>query len=118
MVDGVVGAAPLVESITVIYEFKPIHEWTVGNVTSSLTARIIEKKGKKFLDVREYQISPHFTGYTKRGLRMTVHELRILGDYVIPFAYDMLKTSTQSESKSVCNTQAATDAEKPKPQDS
>ena len=60
------------EELTIIHEFPDISSWQSGNVAGRLTMRIVEKKGRQFIDIREYIMQPGGSGYTKRGIRLSV----------------------------------------------
>ena len=55
----------------------PLHEWKTndGVISGQLRARVIKRKDKVFLDIREYLKSTYKHGYTSRGLRLSHHEV-------------------------------------------
>jgi hypothetical protein len=80
-------------AIEVLHWFKPIQEWEITglHVIGKLTARIIRQRGRIFLDIREWQRTDKWIGFTKRGLRLSIHELRTIENYIFPEAKDILK---------------------------
>lgn len=60
--------------LEVLHTFPNIQEWE-GIVKAALTARVIKRGGKVFLDIREYQKSKLNEGFTRRGLRLTLTEI-------------------------------------------
>lgn len=70
------------EEVTTIHEYKPITEWNTRSVRGSLRARVVERKGKKYLDLREWHQGESFEGWTRRGLRFSAAELRVLEDII------------------------------------
>jgi hypothetical protein len=65
-----------------IHEFEPLSTWTLEfkdfQVFSKMVPRVIKVKNELFLDFREFQSSPNFLGYTKRGVRFILKDLESL----------------------------------------
>lgn len=70
------------EEVTTIHEYKPITEWNTNSVRGKLRARIVQRKGKKYLDLREWHKGESFEGWTRRGLRFSAIELRVLEEII------------------------------------
>jgi hypothetical protein len=66
------------ENVETVHEYSAISVWNTPVLTGSLRARIVRRKGKKYLDLREWHKGPDFEGWTKRGLRFSASELRVL----------------------------------------
>lgn len=113
VVEGEDGKPAIVAAaIECLHEFQPLHEWESGGVKGKLTARIIRIRHRTFLDLREHQEGPEFTGYTKRGLRLSAHEIHILEAYIFPTAKQLLRgrrAPVPGEAQP-CNQSTVTDA--------
>lgn len=73
---------PEAEEVTTLHTYSPITEWRTPFVKGAVHARIVERRGRKYLDLREYHESEKFSGFTKRGLRFSAAEIRILEDII------------------------------------
>jgi hypothetical protein len=91
----------------VLHEFADLHRWESPSIQLSgrLTARILERNGKLFLDLREFQVTPSGSGYTKRGLRLSIFEVDKLMR-MLPEARPMLQRKGESE----CSAKSVTGA--------
>lgn len=118
VVEGEDGKKPLVREIEVIKFFQPLHEWETSGVKAKLTARVIKIGHRIFLDLREYQEGSEFTGFTKRGLRLSLHEIQILESFIFPDAKALLRrrTTAPSVGEQACTPLSATDAKEVTPQ--
>jgi len=61
------GPAP-----TVVRVLKPLRE----NPTGRIDVRILEVRGERRVDLRQYVTADTFTGYTKKGLLLSGEEFR------------------------------------------
>lgn len=86
---------------TVIHEFDPINEWAGETATSKLIARVLEKRGKCYLDIRERQVGTtnegvSYESFTKRGLRFSIHELNTILHAIFPRALELMRANTKA----------------------
>ena len=95
--------------LKVLHVLENIHSWHGNAVSGCLTVRIVERRGKIFLDMREYQKTPFFEGYTKRGLRLSIREVSRIAD-MLPIATKLIEEELSKNSKggTQCTTQDAT----------
>lgn len=68
--------------LEVLHEFPHIQDWQGAVVSAALTARIIKRHGKIYLDIREFQKSKYREGFTRRGLRLTLTEITRIADLI------------------------------------
>lgn len=116
VVEGENGKQVTAAAIECIHEFQPLHEWESAGVKGKLTARIIRIRHRTFLDLREHQEGPDFTGFTKRGLRLSAHEIHILENYIFPQAKPLLRgRRAPVPGEAQCSPSSVTDAKEVTP---
>lgn len=82
--------------MSVIKTYNDLHRWQGHDVTVHIVPRIVQIRTKRFFDIREYQVTSTFCGYTKRGLRFSLLECeRLLA--VLPKAIAFLKGEIECE---------------------
>lgn len=94
--------------IELVKEYLPVNQWhdPQKGVEGKMIARIVERRGRRFLDIRQYLKKPDFEGFSKYGIRLSVHEVDRLMTAVFPDAIDQLLKKTPCETKPVTNAEA------------
>lgn len=98
------------EDVDTIHEYSPISVWNSPTVRGSLRVRIVRRKGREYLDIREFHKGQSFEGWTRRGLRFSLSELRVLED-IITDAKSRLDSETSKDNKQWPESPDATDVE-------
>lgn len=90
----------------IIHEFDPISEWDHGDIHGRLVARVVQHNGRRFLDIRQHHTTPDFQGFTKFGLKISIHELNMFKTLIFPQAVPLLRGNSAS-----CDTKVVTGVE-------
>lgn len=99
------------DNVETIFEYRPINTWETPLVRGQLRARIVKRKGKSFLDIREYHEGQTFNGWTKRGLRLSGIELRVLEDIIADAKERLVQNATARGEEQWQEPSSATDTE-------
>ena len=83
--------------VETLKEFANLNEWSANGIRAQVKARIVRKHSKVFMDLREYQETPNFKGFTKRGLRLSEREIKVLLNELLPQALQYLQSYYKGE---------------------